>query len=136
MSSLDQKDSGALIVVSGSGMCKARLAGFMLRYVFPLVVGRPVGRSVWTRSRILQCAGFAGDDAPRAVLLFFVVTPKMLGIMAGMTQVNRNLEECLKNWVLLGNDVICFRIQLVGSTVDTDLCQSTEAWLLVQNCSK
>ena len=79
---------------------------------------------------------FTGVDAPRAVLLFFVVRPKMLGIMAGMTQVNRGLEEYLKILVLLGNDVICFRIQLVGSTVDADLCQSTEAWFLVQNCNK
>ena len=48
--------------------------------------------------------------------------------MAGMTQVNRGLEEYLKNWVLLGDDVKDFRIQLVGSTVDTDLCRSPEAW--------
>ena len=32
----------------------------------------------------MQLAGFAGDDAPRAVLPFVVVWPKMLGIMAGM----------------------------------------------------
>ena len=76
---------------------------------------------------------FTGVDALRAVLLFFVVRPKMLGIMAGMTQVNRGLEEYLKNWVLLGNDVTCFRIQLVGSTVDADLCQSTEARTAI-NC--
>ena len=31
-------------------------------------------------------AGFTGYDAPRAVLLFFVVRPKFLGIMAGMTR--------------------------------------------------
>ena len=120
----------------GSGMCKACIAGFTPRYVFPLVVGRPAGRSVWTRRTILCLASFTGVDAPRAEVLFFVVRPKMLGIMAGMTQVNRGLEEYLKNWVLLGNDVICFRIQLAGSTVDTDLCQSAEAWFLAQNCSK
>ena len=34
----------------------------------------------------MQWAGFTGDDAPRAVLLFLVVRPKMLGIMAGMDQ--------------------------------------------------
>ena len=32
----------------------------------------------------------------RAVLLFFVVKPKMLGIMAGLTQVNWGLEEYMK----------------------------------------
>ena len=40
----------------------------------------------------MQFAGFTGDDAPRAVLLFFVVRPKMLGIMAGVTQ----KDSCLK----------------------------------------
>ena len=38
-------------------------------------------------------ADSTGVDAPRAVLLFFVVRPKMLGIMAGMTQVEISLEE-------------------------------------------
>ena len=48
--------------------------------------------SVWPKMlRIMAgthhaVAGFTGDDAPRAVLLFFVVRPKMLGIMAGMTR--------------------------------------------------
>ena len=41
---------------SGSGMRKARVAGFTPRSVFPLVVGRPAGRSVWTRITILQLA--------------------------------------------------------------------------------
>ena len=35
-------------------------------------------------------------------------------------QVPRGVPQ---NWVLLGDDVTCFRIQLVGSTVDTDLCR-------------
>ena len=63
-----------------------------------------------------------GDDALRAVLPFIVVRPKMLGIMACMTR---------------GDDVICSRIQLFGSTVDTYLRQSTEAWYVIQtveNC--
>ena len=45
------------------------------------------------------------------------------------------LEKC----VFLGDDVIFFRIQLFGSTVDTYLCQSTEAWSVVptaENCGK
>ena len=45
-----------------SGMCKAGFAGFTLRYVFPLVVGRPAARSaswpVWTRGTFMQLAGF------------------------------------------------------------------------------
>ena len=45
----------------------------------------------------MQLAGFTGDDAPRAVLLFFVVRPKMLGIMAGLTQKDSCLEEYRKN---------------------------------------
>ena len=44
----------------------------------------------------MQFAGFTGDDVPRAVLLFFVVRPKMLGIMAGMTQKDSCLEEYRK----------------------------------------
>ena len=93
LAGMDQKDSGPLIVDSCSDMCKARIAGFTARCVFPLVVGRPAGRSVWTRRTIMQFAGFTGDDAPRAVLLFFVVRPKMFGIMAGMTQKDSCLEE-------------------------------------------
>ena len=80
-------------------------------------------------------AGFSGDDAPRAVLLFFVVWPKMLGIMAGMTQKDSCLEKYSKMWFFLGDDVICFRIQLFGSTVDAYLCQSSEAWSqTAENC--
>ena len=97
---MDQKDNGALIVDSGSGICKARFPGFSARCVFPLVVGRPAGRSVWTRSTFTQLAGFTGDDVPCAVLPFIVVRPKMLGIMAGSTE----------NLVSLEDDVICFRI--------------------------
>ena len=33
----------------------------------------------------MQWTGFTGDDAPRAVLPFIVVGPKMFGISAGMT---------------------------------------------------
>ena len=98
MVGIDQKDSCALIVDPGSVMCKARFAGFSLRFVFSLVVGRPVGRSVWTRSTIMYLAGFTGDDAPRAVLPFIVVKPMMLGIMAGVTQV----EICLKEYRKFG----------------------------------
>ena len=35
---------------------------------------------------------------------------------------------------LLGIDVICFRIRLVGSTVDTVSCQSKEAWFSTSLC--
>ena len=135
MACLDQIDSGAVIVVSCSDMCKASIAGFTARFVFPLLVGR----SVWTRKTIMQFAGFAGDDALRAVLLFFVVRPKMLGIMAGMTQKDSCFEEYRKIVFFLRDDVICFRIQLFGSTVDTYLCQSTEAcvWFrTAENCAK
>ena len=93
---MDQKDSGALIVDSCSDMCKASIAGFTARCLFPLVVGRPAGWSVRTRRTIMQFAGFAGDDAPRAVLLFFVVRPKMLGIIAGMTEKDSCLEKYRK----------------------------------------
>ena len=40
--------------------------------------------------------GFTGDDAPRAVLFFLVVRPKMLGIMAGLDQKDSCLEEYRK----------------------------------------
>ena len=58
LAGMDQKDSGALIVDSCSDMCKARIAGFTVRCVFPLVVGRPAGRSVWTRTTIMQFGWF------------------------------------------------------------------------------
>ena len=45
MARMVQKDSC-------SGMCKASIAGFTARCVFPLVVGRPAGRLVWTRRTI------------------------------------------------------------------------------------
>ena len=96
MAGMDQNDSGALIVDSCTDLCKARFAGFTARLLFPVVVGRPAGRSVWSRSTIVQFAGYTGDDAPRAVLLFFVVRPKMLGIMASMTQKYSCLEEYRK----------------------------------------
>ena len=41
-------------------------------------------------------AGFPGDAAPRAVFLFLVVWPKMLRMMAGMTQKDCCLKEYLK----------------------------------------
>ena len=40
--------------------------------------------------------GFTDDDAPRAVLFFLVVMPKMLGIMAGLDQKDSCLEEYRK----------------------------------------
>ena len=95
MAVMDQKEFLEFLN-PGSDLCKARFAGFSPRYVFPLVVGWPAGRSVWTRRTITCLAGFTGDDAPRAVLLFSVLRPKMLGIMAGVTQVNRCLEVYLK----------------------------------------
>ena len=78
---MDQKEFLAFLN-PGRGMCKACIAGFAPRCVFPLVVGGPAGRSDWTRRTIICLACFTGEDAPRAVLLFFVVRPKMLGIMA------------------------------------------------------
>ena len=40
-----------------------------------------------------------------------------------------------ENWVLLGDDVICSRIQLFGSTVDAYFCPSPEAWSrTAENC--
>ena len=75
MAAMYQKDSGALFVDAGSDMCKARLAGFTPRYVFPLVVGRPAGTSVWTRRTIMQLTGFTGDDTSCAVFSSFSSGP-------------------------------------------------------------
>ena len=44
-------------------------------------------------------AGYAGCDVPCAVFFSLVRRPMMLGIMAGLTQVNRGLEEYMENWV-------------------------------------
>ena len=86
MAGMDQKDSGALIVVSCSDMCKARIAGFSPRYVFPLVVGRPAGRSVWARRTIMQLAGFLLVMIHLALCSLLFRQARMLGIMAGMNQ--------------------------------------------------
>ena len=95
MAGMDQMDSGALIVDSGSIVCNARFAGSSQLFVFPLFVGRPAGRSVWTRCTFTQLDCFTGDDAPRAVLPFIVVVFMMFGIMAGTGQVPRGVQ---KNW--------------------------------------
>ena len=41
----------------------------------------------------MQWAGKTGDDAPRAVLFFLVVRPKMPSIMAGLDQMDSCLEK-------------------------------------------
>ena len=64
MAVVDQKEFLAFLN-PGSDMCGARFAGFSPRYGFPSVVGRPAGRSVWTRRTIVCLAGFTGDDALR-----------------------------------------------------------------------
>ena len=74
---MDQKDNGALIVDSGSGMCKVRFPGFSPCSVFPVVVGRPAGRSAWTRSTILQLAGFYWLRCTSRCVSFPVVMPLM-----------------------------------------------------------
>ena len=102
LAAMYQKDSGALIVDPGSGICKACFAAFTPRSVF-LACRQARGQVGLDQKNIYVLGWFTGVHDPRAVLLFFVVRPKMLGIMAGMTQVNRGLEEYLKNWVLLGN---------------------------------
>ena len=71
---MDQKEFLAFLNL-GSGMCKARIAGFTPRYVFSLVVGRPAGRSVWTRRTIMLLAGSTGDDTSCAVISSFSSGP-------------------------------------------------------------
>ena len=56
-------------------MSKARIAGFAPRCVFPLVVGRPAGMSVWTRCTLVQLAGFTGDVTSCAVCSSFSSGP-------------------------------------------------------------
>ena len=70
MSVMDQKEFLAFLI-PGNGMCKARVAGFAPRCVFPLVVGRTAGMSVWTRCTLVQLAGFTGDVTSCAVYSSF-----------------------------------------------------------------
>ena len=66
-------------------------------------------------------AGVAGYDAPRAVFLSSVGRPRISG--------------CTEILVFLGDDVVCFRIRLFASTVDSCLRQSPEAWSrTAENC--
>ena len=95
---MDQKDSGALIVGSCSYMCKARIAGFMPGCVFPLVAGRPAGRSAWTRSTFTQLADLTGDDVPRA--------PIYCRQAQDARHHGRYDSRSTENSVLLGDDVI------------------------------
>ena len=78
LASMNHKDSSALIVDSGSNMCKARLAGLLPGSVCSLwwSAGPRAGRY---GPEVHFCS--TGDNAPRAVLLSVVVKPKMLGIM-------------------------------------------------------
>ena len=130
MAVMDQKEFLAFLN-PGSGTCKARFEGFSPCFVFPLVVGRPAGRSVWTRRTIMQLAGFTGDDAPRAVLPFIVVRPKTLGIMAGMT---RGVPKIGLFWEMTSYVSVCGSLvrQLIHVNVSL-----TVAWSMVQtaeNC--
>ena len=63
-----------------------RTSSCSLQARFAVLVGRPWAGRYGPEVLIVQYAGFTGDDAPRAVLLFFVVRPKVLCSMAGMTQ--------------------------------------------------
>ena len=92
-----QKDSGALIVDPGSGICKTCFAGFTHRSVF-LGCRQARGQVVLDQKNNSVLGWFTGVDAPRAVLPSTVVKPKMLGIMAGMPQV----EICLKEYRKMG----------------------------------
>ena len=106
----------------------ARLVSLVLRLALcSLVDGRPAGRSVWTRRTIMCLAvllvlmllalcSCSLSSGPRCSASWSVDSGEL-----GFRGVHEKLGS-------LGNDVICFRIQLVGSTVDTDSCQSTEAW--------
>ena len=78
MAGMDQKEFLAFLN-PGSGMCKARIAGFAPRGQ----VGTSAGRSVWTRRTIMQLAGFTGDDTSCTVFSSFRQA-RMLCIMAGM----------------------------------------------------
>ena len=93
LAGMDQKDSGALIVDSCSDKCKARIAGFTPRYVFPLAVGRPAARSaswpVWTRGTFMQLAGFTGDDTSCAVFSLIAGRTVLPGIMDFLDRVVR-----------------------------------------------
>ena len=72
------------------------------------------------RCSCLYRAGTAGYDAPRAVFSSSVGRPR--------------IPRCTENLVFLGDDVVCFRIRLSGSTVDA-LRQSPEAWSrTAENC--
>ena len=60
-------------------------------------------RALVDNGSCMLLAGFACDDAPRAVFSFLVLRPKMLGIMAGMDQKDSCLKEYRKigfNWIL------------------------------------
>ena len=150
----------ALVVDSGRGLCRAGIACISLRAVFHSVVCRPemlgimacldqkdscipylssrprcsAFWSVWTRRTVW--VGFAADDTSRAVFLacLHAHDARHHGRYDSGGQLHRGVQ---KSWAFLEDDVICFRIRLFGSTVDTYLCQSIVAWCMVQtaeNC--
>ena len=79
----------------------------------------------------MYSAGIAGDTSPCAVFVSLVRRPMMLGIMAGLTQVNWGLEEYMENWVFWE---MTSYVSVFGSLVPQFLCQSTEAWFSTSPC--
>ncbi|VDD85886.1 unnamed protein product [Enterobius vermicularis] len=77
---MSDEEVGALVVDNGSGMCKS--AGFLKDKR-----GEGFQASEWnTDLKGFIYAGFAGDDAPRAVFPSIVGRPRHQGVMVGMGQ--------------------------------------------------
>ena len=87
MASMYQKDSSALFVDSGSGMCKA---GYGLRFVFPSVVVRRdmlgIMAGTYQKDSYTLLVDIGGMLCTSHCVSFPVVRPKMPCILAGMDQ--------------------------------------------------
>ena len=75
------EDVAALVIDNGSGMCKVFIIRFCIfSFVFVFKIQFPPPNFPPFQ------AGFAGDDAPRAVFPSIVGRPRHQGVMVGMGQ--------------------------------------------------
>lgn len=88
----DDGQVSALVCDNGSGMVKVGLVAGKRRADAPCALEWARLLTDGPRPRSVLQAGFAGDDAPRAVFPSIVGRPRHTGVMVGMGQKVRQLS--------------------------------------------